>query len=145
MTEQNSAPSAAPIQDKAPKPPGLMPKNVQAWVMLGLAVLMVGIMWLTGRKKAQTAPKSNAAAFQPPAPTEVNEAQIAALQNRIQELQREQQTAITQQSKFFGSLQSVPQPAASAQVTGEAPQPPPSDPVQEERKRRAYVSLFSST
>lgn len=144
MTEQNTAPAAARIEDKAPKPPGLMPKNVQAWVMLGLAVLMVVIMWLTGGKKAQTSPKSSVATFQPPAPTEVNEAQIAALQNRIQELQREQQTAITQQNKFFGSLQSGPQPAASAQITGEAPQPSPSDPVQEERKRRAYVSLFSS-
>lgn len=144
MTEQTTAPAAQPIQDKAPKPPGLMPKNVQAWVMLGLAVLMVVIMWLTGGKKPQTAPKSSVAAFQPPAPTEVNEAQIAALQNRIQELQREQQTAITQQNKFFGSLQSGPQPAASVQVTGETPQPPPPDPVQEEKKRRAYVSLFSS-
>lgn len=143
MTEQTAAPAASPIQDKAPKPPGLMPKNVQAWVMLGLAVLMVLIMWLTGGKKAQTAPKSSVATLQPSAPTEVNEAQIAALQNRIQELQREQQTAITQQSKFLGSLQS-PQSAAPAQVSGEAPQPPPSDPVQEEKKRRAYVSLFSS-
>ncbi|MGH9710050.1 MAG: TrbI/VirB10 family protein, partial [Candidatus Acidiferrales bacterium] len=143
MTEQTTPPAASPIQDKAPKPPGLMPKNVQAWVMLSLAVLIVAIMWLTGGKKAQTAPKSSVATFQPPAPTEVNEAQIAALQNRIQELQREQQTAITQQSKFLGSLQS-PQSAAPAQVSGEAPQPPPSDPVQEEKKRRAYVSLFSS-
>ncbi|HEV3482106.1 MAG TPA: TrbI/VirB10 family protein [Candidatus Acidoferrales bacterium] len=144
MTEQTTSPATSPIQDKAPKPPGLMPKNVQAWVMLSLALLMVVIMWLTGGKKAQTAPKSSVATLQSPATTEVNEAQITALQNRIQELQREQQTAITQQNKFFGSLQSGPQPAASAQVTGEAPQPPPPDPVQEERKRRAYVSLFSS-
>ena len=112
--------------------------------MLGLAVLMVVIMWLTGGKKVQSTPKSNVSTFQSPAPAEVNEAQIAALQNRIQELQREQQTAITQQNKFFGSLQSGPQTAASAQVSGEAPQPPPPDPVQEEKKRRAYVSLFSS-
>ena len=144
MTEQIIAPVAAPIQDKAPKPPGLMPKNVQAWVMLGLAVLMVGIMWLTGGKKAPSTPKSNVSTFQPSAQPEANEAQINALQSRIQELQREQQTAITQQNKFFGSLQSGPQPAASAQVTGETPQPSPPDPVQEERKRRAYVSLFSS-
>lgn len=144
MTEQTTAPAATSIQDKAPKPPGLMPKNVQAWVMLGLAVLMVVIMWLTGGKKAQPAAKSNVSTFQPSAQPEVNEAQINALQNRIQELQREQQTAITQQSKFFGSLQSGPQPAASAQVTGEAPQPAPPGSVQEEKKKRAYVSLFSS-
>jgi type IV secretory pathway VirB10-like protein len=144
MTEQIIAPAAAPIQDKAPKPPGLMPKNVQAWVMLGLAVLMIVIMWLTGGKKVQTAPKSNISTFQQTAPTEVNEAQIAALQNRIQELQREQRTAITQQNKFFGSLQSGTQTAAPAQVSGTAPEPPPPDPVQEEKKRRAYISLFSS-
>jgi len=144
MTDQTTSPAATPIQDKAPKPPGLMPKNVQAWVMLGLAVLMVLIMWLTGGKKAQSTPKSNASTFQPAAPTEVNEAQIAALQNRIQELQREQQTTITQQNKFFGSLPSAAQTSAPAQVSGPAPEPAPPDPAQEEKKRRAYVSLFSS-
>src|SRR5579859_8071250 len=152
MTEQNklsadssvASPAGQPIQDKAPKPPGLMPKNVQAWVMLGLAVLMVVIMWLTGGKKAQSTPKSNVSTFQPSAQREVNEAQSAALQNRIQELQREQQTAITQQNKFFGSLPSGTQTSAPAQVSGTASEPPPPDPVQQEKKRRAYVSLFSS-
>jgi type IV secretory pathway VirB10-like protein len=141
MTEQATAPAAAPIQDKAPKPPGLMPKNVQAWVMMGLAVLMVAIMWLTGGKKAQNTPKSNVSTFQPSAQPEVNEAQINALQSRIQELQREQQTAITQQNKFFAS---GTQTSTPAQVSGAAPQPPPPDPVLEEKKRRAYISLFSS-
>ena len=144
MTEQNTSPAATPIQDKAPKPPGLMPKNVQAWVMLGLAVLMVAIMWLTGGKKAPSTPKSNVSTFQPSAQPEVNEAQIAALQNRIQELQREQQTAITQQNKFFGSLPSGTQTSTPAQVSGMTPEPAPPDPVQQEKKRRAYVSLFSS-
>ncbi|MHB8413473.1 MAG: TraB/TrbI/VirB10 family type IV secretion system protein [Candidatus Acidiferrales bacterium] len=144
MTEQTTSPAATPIQDKAPKPPGLMPKNVQAWVMLGLAVLMVAIMWLTGGKKAPSTPKSNVSTFQTHAPAEVNEAQVAALQSRIQELQREQQTAITQQNKFFGSLPSATKTSTLAQVSGAAPEPPPPDPVQEEKKRRAYVSLFSS-
>ncbi|MGH9740180.1 MAG: TrbI/VirB10 family protein [Candidatus Acidiferrales bacterium] len=143
MTEQNTAPAATPIQDKAPKPPGLMPKNIQAWVMLGIAVLMVGIMWLTGGKKAQTTPKSSVPTFQPPAQA-VNEAQINALQSRIQELQREQQTAITQQNKFFGSLPPGTETSASAQVSSPASEPATPDPVQEERKRRAYASLFAS-
>ena len=33
-----------------------MPKNVQTWAMLGLAVLMVSIMWLTGGKKPRRCP-----------------------------------------------------------------------------------------
>ena len=145
MTEQNAAPAATPIQDKAPKPPGLMPKNIQAWVMLGLAVLMVVIMWLTGgKKKPQSTPKSGVSTFQTAAQPEINEAQIAALQNRIRELQREQQTALKQQSKFFGSLPSAPETSAPAQVSGPAPGTASPDPVQEEKKRRAYVSLFSS-
>ncbi len=143
MTEQSTAPAAAPIQDKAPKPPGLMPKNVQAWVMLGLAVLMVVIMWLTGGKKAQTTPKSSVPTFQPPAQA-VNEAQINALQSRIQELQREQETTITQQNKFFGSLPPGTETSTPAQVSGPAPEPAQPDPVQEEKKRRAYASLFAS-
>ena len=145
MTEANAVPAATPIQDKAPKPPGLMPKNIQAWVMLGLAVLMVLIMWLTGgKKKPQSTPKSSVSTFQPAAQPEINEAQIAALQNRIQELQREQQTALKQQSKFFGSLPSAPETSVPAQVSGPASEPAPPDPVQEEKKRRAYLSLFSS-
>ena len=145
MTERNAAPAATPIQDKAPKPPGLMPKNIQAWVMLGLAVLMVIIMWLTGgKKKPQSTPKSGVSTFQPAAQPEINEAQISALQNRIQELQREQQTALKQQSKFFGSLPSAPETSAPAQVSSPASEPAAPDPVQEEKKRRAYVSLFSS-
>ena len=123
-----------------------MPKNVQTWAMLGLAVLMVSIMWLTGGKKPQTLPKSGTSAVQTPAPLEVNEGKIAELQNRIQDLQREQQVALNQQNKFFGAIQSESQTATPAQVAGTA-QPPPataSDPIQDERKKRAYVSLFSS-
>ncbi len=145
MTEPVSSPATQTIQDKAPKPPGLMPKNVQAWVMLGLAVLMVTIMWLTGGKKAPTTQKSGTPTVQNPAPLEVNQAKIADLQNRIQELQREQQVALNQQTKFFGALQSESQTAAPAQITN--PQPaaaPTTDPIQDERRKRAYLSLFSS-
>jgi type IV secretory pathway VirB10-like protein len=146
MTESVNSPATQPIQDKAPKPPGLMPKNVQTWAMLGLAVLMVSIMWLTGGKKPQTLPRSGTSTVQTPAPLEVNEGKIAELQNRIQDLQREQQVALNQQNKFFGAIQSESQNATPAQVAGtvQPPQATPADPIQDERKKRAYVSLFSS-
>jgi type IV secretory pathway VirB10-like protein len=146
MTEQINSPAAQPVQDKAPKPPGLMPKNVQAWVMLSLALLMVIIMWFTGGKKAQTAATSSTPGVQTPAPLEVNEGKIAELQSRIQDLQREQQIALNQQNKFFGALQSNSQTAAPAQVANptQPPPDPPTDPIQDERKKRAYLSLFSS-
>jgi hypothetical protein len=39
------------LEKKAPQPAGLLPKNVQSWLLIGLAVLMVLVMWLTGGKK----------------------------------------------------------------------------------------------
>ena len=68
-----------PIKDKAPKPPGLLPKNVQSWVIIGIALLMVVIMWLTGGKKPQATGKSAAPTVLTPAPVEVNETKIADL------------------------------------------------------------------
>ena len=79
-----------PILDKAPKPPGLLPKHLQSWLIVGLAVLMVLIMWLTGGKKPQVTSKPGASLGVSAPLVDVNEGKITELQNRIQELQREQ-------------------------------------------------------
>ena len=96
----------AQVQDKAQKPQGLLPKNVQSWLLIGLAFLMVAIMWLTGGKKPQTPAKAASPATLVQAPLEVNETKIAEMQNRIQDLQRQQlvaQTALAQQTRLLGA------------------------------------------
>ena len=106
---------------------------------------MVAIMWLTGGKKPLAPAKSASSAALVQAPLEVNETKIAEMQNRIQDLQRQQllaQTALAQQTRSFepvahDSLESQ-QPGAAGE------QRPEEDPIQAERKRRAYVSLFAS-
>jgi len=93
-----------PIQEKAPKPPGLLPKNVQPWLLIALALLMVIIMWATGGKKQPATAKTSTAVAPVPAPLEVNETKINELQDRIQELQRQQlvaQNALAQQSHLL--------------------------------------------
>ena len=135
-----------PIQEKTTTPPGLLPKHVQSWLILGLAVLMVIIMWLTGGKKQPTVPKTNASMVQTPLPLEVNETKITELQNRIQELQREQlaaQSALVQQNRLLGASPDPQQPQSS-NATGNSTSGSTQDPIQTERKRRQYVSLFSS-
>jgi type IV secretory pathway VirB10-like protein len=140
------------IQEKTPKPAGLLPKNVQSWLIIGLAVLMVAIMWLTGGKKPPASPKANASAQPVPLPAEVNETKIAELQNRIQELQREQlvaQNALTQQTRLLGGTPAGPPPAIGQQsqaeiANGQQQQQRPEDLIQAERKKRAYLSLFAS-
>ena len=141
----NQSAAPAEIQEVAPKPQGLLPKNVQSWLLVALAFLMVAIMWLTGGKKPPTPAKS--ALTIPPlqAPLEVNETKIAEMQNRIQDLQRQQllaQTALAQQTRALGT---VPQDSPESHPAGAAgEQRPEEDPIEAERRRRAYVSLFAS-
>jgi type IV secretion system protein TrbI len=137
-----TSPSA--IQDKTPKPPGLLPKNVQSWLLVGLAVAMVLIMWLTAGKKPVGAPRSLPTPPSVQAPLEVNEAKIVELQNRIQQLQREQliaQSTLAQQNRVLGST-------SDSQLTATSAAPNSTehaeDAIREERKKRAYLSLFAS-
>jgi type IV secretory pathway VirB10-like protein len=133
-----------PILDQAPKPPGLLPKHVQSWLIVGLAVLMILIMWLTGGKKPQVTSKPGASLGVSAPLVDVNEGKITELQSRIQELQREQlvaQNALTQQSRILATG-AVDSSAASGGPGGSAERV--EDPIQAERKKRGYLSLFAS-
>jgi type IV secretion system protein VirB10 len=143
----NQPTQPAQIQEKAPKPQGLLPKNVQSWLLIGLAFLMVAIMWLTGSKKQQTPAKAASSAAPIQAPLEVNETKIAEMQNRIQDLQRQQllaQTALAQQTRSLGAAAHDSPESQQPGAGSSGDQRPEEDPIQAERKRRAYVSLFSS-
>jgi len=139
--------TAPTIQDKAPKPPGLLPKNIQSWLLISLAVLMVLIMWLTGGKKPPVAAKGTPPAPAVLPPLEVNEAKIVELQKRIEDLQREQavaQNALAQQVRTLptiGDTRGV-QPGQPPAYGGAAEKP--EDPIRAERKKRDYLSLFAS-
>src|SRR5467141_2888398 len=133
------------VQEKTPKPQGLLPKNVQSWLPNGLAFLMVASMWLTGGKKPQTVGKAASSAATAQAPLEVNETKIVEMQNRIQDLQRQQllaQSALAQQTRSLsGAPAQDPQPSRDSGAPSEQR---PEDQIQAERKKRAYVSLFAS-
>jgi type IV secretion system protein TrbI len=134
-----------PIEEKAPKPPGLLPKHVQSWLIVGLALLMVVIMWLTSPKKPQAQAKSNAPVTQPPAVMQVNQTEINELQNHIAELQRQElvaQNALAEQTKVLGNAPSNSQSTQPGE--SEAAPARSEDPIQSEQKKRAYLSLFAS-
>jgi type IV secretory pathway VirB10-like protein len=136
------------VQEIAPKPPGLLPKNVQSWLLISLALVMVLIMWLTGGKKPQAPTKANPPAPMVQAPLEVNDAKIAELQNRIQELQRDQlvaENALAQQTNrpLNPATQDMPQTQQST-ATGNGSTDRPEDVIRAERKKREYLSLFAS-
>jgi type IV secretion system protein VirB10 len=108
---------------------------------------MVAIMWLTGGKKPLTPAKAASLSTPAQAPLEVNETKIAEMQNRIQNLQREQllaQTALAQQTRQLGIPPHDSTESQQPAVGGNGEQRQQEDPIQAERKRRAYVSLFAS-
>ena len=134
------------VQEKAPRPQGLLPKHVQSWLLVGLAFLMIAIMWLTGGKKPPTPAKMTPPVGVAQPPVEVNETKIADLQNRIEDLQRQQlvaQNALAAQTRLLtdtGNPPASPQPA-----TSDAPENTRrEDPIANERKNRTYTSLFAS-
>jgi type IV secretory pathway VirB10-like protein len=134
-----------PVTEKNPKPPGLLPKNVQSWLLVSIALGMVLIMWVTGGKKPPTPAKPGVLLNPVPAPAEINETKIAELQNRIQELQREQlvaQSALAQQNRLIGGQDS--ESTQSSPTANNVPAEHTEDPIQAERKRRNYLSLFAS-
>src|SRR5208337_1149126 len=144
MTE---SPQPVQIQEKAPKPQGLLPKNVQSWLLIGLAFLMVAIMWLTGGKKPPAPTKTVSLATALPVPLEINETKIAEMQNRIEELQRQQlvaQNALAQQTHLLGAAAPDPQQSQPQNGPGTPTEQRPEDQIQAERKKRAYTSLFAS-
>jgi type IV secretory pathway VirB10-like protein len=137
--------SPAPIQDKAPKPAGLLPKNVQSWLLVSLALVMVLIMWATGGKKPAAPPRALPSGPAVQAPLEVNEAKIVEMQKRIQELQRQQnaaENALAQQTRALAGAE--PQTPPGSIGNGAPPPERAEDAIRAERKKRDYLSLFAS-
>jgi type IV secretory pathway VirB10-like protein len=146
------------VENKAAKPAGLLPKNTQQLVILGVAVVMVLIMWLTGG--AKHAPKTglgatSAASVEPP--------DRAVVQDFKQTIQKEQ--AATRQpisASDFARLQAIglagdvppgstvetpdgSEPLPGGVIRGSTQAgPPASDPVKEDKKKREYLSLFAT-
>jgi type IV secretory pathway VirB10-like protein len=145
------------VANKVPKPAGLLPKNTQQLVILGVAVVMVGIMWLTGGAKHPAKTASSA-----PNAAPVRALDPAAVQDFKQTIQKEQAAARQPISpsdlarlRSLGLAGEVPPDSqlvppeagvpAAGSVIGEVAtqQSSPPDPVKEDKKKREYLSLFA--
>src|SRR6185369_15406255 len=93
------------IKDKAPKPAGLVPKNLQAFILVGLALLMVVIMAVTGRR--HPVPPTTTAPPLLPSLVPVNSQRVTDFQKNIEQTQRESaaqvEAALLQQQRQLAS------------------------------------------
>ena len=148
----------ATVESTAPKPPGLLPKNTQQMVILGVAVVMVLIMWLTSgsskrTKPAPVLPASSAA--QAPNPAAVEDFKHSIEERQVTSRQPVS-SANPDRLRSLGLAGDVPpETVVAPPAETEIPQPggiiggqvSPSnvsvDPLREDRKKRAYLSLFA--
>lgn len=145
---------SAQLRDKRVRPEGVVPKQAQAYVVAGLAVLiLMAVMFSKNHAKP--------AAKQPPSPlavsTDVNQRKIQELEQDLSADQRQmRQQAAAQKTSTAPlpgtagaptspSLPGVAAPAAQLPLpTPAQPTEPPRDPVADAEKALAFKSRFAS-
>lgn len=132
MADQVDAPGTAPVVDRRTVPRGVLPKGVQTWLMVALAVGMLAIIFLTGQPDAPaTARPTTPAGSQQPSADRVRD-----YQERLRVLD-EQAAREVREAALAAAAQPLPpeDPGAGAGAV---------DPLVAERQRREYESLFAS-
>ena len=145
------------VANKAPKPAGLLPKNTQQLVILGVAITMVLIMWLTGggKQRGKTSASSSISSLALPA----DPATVQDFKQTIQKEQAARRQPISSSDlvrlESLGLAGDVPPGSVTVPPEGIVPQPggvvggtvsqqPPPDAVREDKKKRQYLSLFAN-
>lgn len=136
------------IQDKRPKILGLLPKNAQERVLVGIALVMILVMMFSGHKSGPAKPASTTApaqtAIDPSAP------RIREYQARIEEQTRQlalEEAELAQTKQVLGVG-----PAVSTSASGAARLPavpgyiaaPEKSWIELDREKRAYQGLYAS-
>src|SRR5258705_4348293 len=132
MSDVVARSDVAPVTDRRPVPTGVLPRGMQTWLMVALAMGMLAVILFTGRAEppARTAAVPAGAAPQP------NTDRVRDYQDRLRVL--ESRTAQEARAEALA-------PPSAAMLTRDDPPPARSeDPLVSERKRRDYESLFAS-
>lgn len=118
------------IHDRRPTLTGVLPRRVQTWIMLSLALLIVTVIMITG---SSTPPASVTPAAAPPVDT-IQPARVRSYQERLAE----------QEARLHQELATplVPEPTVDSAPAAPA-SPVEIDPLIEERRRRDEQSLFA--
>lgn len=129
-TETNGATaSGSSLQDHRQKPRGVLPRQLQMWLMVGIAAVILLVILVTGHPQpaARAAVVDRPAASAPPAADRIRayQQQLKDEEARLHQLQA--QTAVV-------SRPAVPVGESEHVAT---------DPVNDEQRRREYQSLFA--
>jgi type IV secretion system protein TrbI len=134
------------ITDKRTTPSGTLPKNMQTYVLGGLAAVMVLVIWFSGRSNPR--PHSSDGLLTTNAPQSPSDDRVKEYQKRIEEetrrLKQEQGELVRQKTLLEKEAsENAGVPSSASRVQAE-----PSDPqaswISEERMKREYAGRFAS-
>jgi len=127
-----SAPGTAPIHDRRSAPRGVLPRQLQMWLMIGLAVIILAIILFTGH--SAPAPRASAT-MRTAEPTLMPPDRIQAYQRQLAE----------DEARLRRELAQAPGSARGGAPTmaNGASEPARADPIADEQRRRDYQSLFA--
>ena len=112
-----TSPEPGRLTDRRTTPAGVMPRHLQQWVIVGIAVVMMGILALSG---APTKPRVTASPSPAASAVDPNQQRIEEYQRRIQE---QAQRLAAEQAQLQLTKEAVATRAASAASTPARPEP----------------------
>src|SRR5438309_5583762 len=128
-----ATPGTAPITDRRTPPRGVLPRRTQTWLMVALALGILGVIVFTGHPERSRRPASMAAttaAAAAPNPDRLRDYQerMRVLDERARQQQlTDRRTAVAARTPYDDAY-------------GPTPVPAPPDPLVVERRRRDYES-----
>lgn len=149
---KTQSPQPPQVKERALRPSGLLPKNVQTWAVLGIAAVMILVIALSGNRAPSAG--SSRTPEKPPNVVDPNEARIWEYRNRIDEDARrlaaeQERLRSTKQAIELADSQGEDQSFGYSETSDrryeiDERQQPAKDPVELDRARREYQSLFAS-
>src|ERR1700693_646851 len=138
MSQANETQTTVPnVQDKRKPAPGVLPKNAQTWVVIGLTTVIMLMLWVSGPTKgAKSSQKPDAARAETVAG--LSPAEIGA---RLEQERREQQMPSTPAKRLMNGQAGPGDSAPTAGGQGAAA-PVDQDPIKQDIRRREYTSRF---
>jgi type IV secretion system protein TrbI len=129
--ESTVAPARSPISDQRSTPRGVLPRQLQMWLMIGLAAVILTIIFFTGR----AAPPARASSgTRPQEPASIAPDRIQTYQRQLAE----------DEARLRRELARNAEPAPGVRrTTNRGGEARPTDPMVEEQRRREYQSLFA--
>jgi len=121
------------IQDRRAKPRGVLPRQTQMWLMVGLAFVILVIIFFTGRPTPASRPSGTS---RPTEPALAATDRIRTYRQQLADDEARQRQVLAQQTT------PTPTPEQARPSTTEVAPP---DPLKDERRRREYQSLFADS